>query len=100
VFRRQERLPRSVFLNHGKRFFSQNFSVTIPEKAIGYAVVVSKKTARLSVTRHRIKRKVIVALKDIKLPPALIIFPKSSITKMPMEDIKVELKKLLSKIAF
>ena len=71
-----------------------------PEKVNGYAIVVSKKTARLSVTRHRIKRRVAEALRGLALPKALIIFPKASVALMPLPDIRAELAELVSKIRF
>lgn len=62
-------------------------------------MVVSKKVARLSVTRHRIKRHVLAALRAApSLPPALILFPQASVAQMSYEDIKAEVLRILSKI--
>ena len=99
MFPRRERLPRAMFLTtikHGRRLSSPHFSVVVSTEAKGYAVVVPKKVARLSVTRHRIKRRVLSALRALSLPPALIIFPKVSAHSVSYEDTKTELKNLLS----
>lgn len=101
VFPRRERLSRASFptaLSAGRRLSSANFTAVIPEKEKGYAVVVSKKTARLSSTRHRIKRRVLGALRTLALPKALILFPKSSVLPMDYQQMKTELAGLLSKI--
>ena len=80
----------------GQRLSSPHFSAVVSTEARGYAVVVSKKVARLSVTRHRIKRRVLAALRTLTLPPALIIFPKASAHSVSYEDTQAELKRLLS----
>jgi len=109
VFSRRERLPRSKFpalLKHGRRFSSEHFTAVLstikdhvlPNGTYGYAVVVSKKVARLSVTRHLIKRRILHALKTLPLPKNLILFPQPSIVGVHYQDIKIELANLLSKI--
>jgi len=101
VFSRRERLNREIFpsiIKNGRRLSSPHFSAIFSSEAKGYAVVISKKVARLSVTRHRIKRRIFAALRTLPLPPALIIFPKSSASSVSYEDIKVEIKQLLSTI--
>ena len=106
VFPKQKRLSRAAFphfLKDGRRLSSLNFSIIIPKKAEiptkeqGYAVVVSKKVARLSVTRHRIKRQVLTALRTLPLPQTVILFPKASVAKMSYQDILAELTDLFSK---
>lgn len=101
VFPRQERLARAAFptlFAGGRRFSSAHFTALASEEGKGYAVVVSKKVARLSVTRHRIKRRVLEALRAIPLPRSLILFPKSPVNSMSSQDIQNELTGLLSKI--
>ena len=101
MFSRRERLPRATFpavLKGGRRLSSLHFTAIISKEAKGYAVVVSKKVARLAVTRHRIKRRVLAVLKTLPLPPALIIFPTSSAHSVSYQDIKTEIADLLSKI--
>lgn len=78
---------------------SVNFSATVSNKINGYSVVLSKKAAPLSVTRHKIKRRVINALKELSLPRAMVVYPRSAASKMTYQDIKTELKELLSKIS-
>lgn len=82
----------------GGRLSSAHFSAILPKEASGYAVVVSKKVARLSVTRHRIKRRVLEALRFLTLPKSIILFPKSSVQDMTYQQTKEELAELLSKI--
>lgn len=75
---------------------SEHLSIVIPAEGRGYAVVVSKKAARLSVTRHRIKRRVLAALRTLELPHALIVFPRASASSVSYQDIQTELFNLLS----
>jgi ribonuclease P protein component len=72
--------------------------VSSAEGVQGYAVVIPKKVARLSVTRHRLKRQVLEALRGIPLPSALILFPRPSASSVSYEDMKAELAHLLSTI--
>lgn len=101
MFPRRKRFPRALFpnaLSSGKRLSSAHFTAVFPKEARGYAVIVSKKTASLSVARHRIKRRVLAALRSIAaLPPALLIFPKSSVQDMAYRQVKDELSNLLAK---
>lgn len=60
--------------------------------------MVSKKIARLAVTRHRIKRRVLGVLRKLSLPPALIVFPRPSVDSVDYQDIETELSTLLSSI--
>lgn len=85
-----------LVLKSGYRLSSPHFTAILSKEASGYAVVVSKKVARLSVTRHRIKRLVIAALRTLPLPPALIIFSTSSAHSVGYKDIRAEIKDLLS----
>lgn len=101
MFPRRKRLPRAEFpsvVKNGRRISSPNFSAIIPKDTSGYAVVVSKKTARLSVTRHRIKRRVLGALRQltISLPPSFILYPRASALDMEYDELRQELIKLLS----
>jgi ribonuclease P protein component len=88
----------AVALAGGRRFSSAHFTAIIPKEAKGYAVVVSKKVARLSVARHRIKRRTLEALRATPLPESLILFPKSSVLDMSYQQTRIELAELLSKI--
>lgn len=99
MFPRSQRLSREAFptvIKAGRRLSSPHFTAVLSNEVRGYAVVVSKKVARLSVTRHRIKRRVLAALRTFPLPSSLIIFPKASVSSVSYQDIQAELKKLLS----
>ncbi len=99
VFKRRNRLSRAVFettLKSGKRRSSTHFSIVRSETESGYAVVVSKKTARLSVTRHRIKRRILEVLRTLPLPKGLIVFPRAGVKDMGYDEMQLELTKLLS----
>lgn len=98
MFPRRERLARSAFAHAGRRVSSAHFTAVVPHAARGYAVVVSKKTARLSVARHRIKRRVLAVLREFPLPKALILYPRASVERLPAADLRAELAALLSKI--
>ncbi|MFA5744655.1 MAG: ribonuclease P protein component [Candidatus Paceibacterota bacterium] len=103
MFPSKKRFPRALFpaaLKTGKRFLSPHLSVIIPRDGEGYAVVVPKKVANLAVERHKIKRRIFSALRGdlVSLPPALIVFPKSSVSSVSYQDIKTEIIDLLSKI--
>ena len=101
MFSRRERLPRAQFpaaLKTGRRLSSPHFLLIIPEGVRGYAVIIPKKVVRLSSMRHRLKRQVLEALRELKLPPALIIFPRFSAGSVHYQDIRTELSTLLSKI--
>jgi ribonuclease P protein component len=98
VFSRKKRFPRALFpsaIKTGRRFSSTNISILIPKEGKGYAVVVPKKIVRLSVKRHAIKRRILAALRAIHLPPAIIVFPKSSASSVSYQDIKTELTNLI-----
>jgi len=99
VFPRRDRLPRALFSqSRGLRAFSPHFSAVLPVEGHGYAVVISKKTLRLSVDRHRLKRQIIGALRRpsaLPLPQALILFPKASALTLDPAHLRAELSTLL-----
>ncbi|MDO8624319.1 MAG: ribonuclease P protein component [bacterium] len=98
MFPRRKRLTREDFirLSREKRFHSRHFSLIISPKVSGYAVVVSKKTAKLSTARHLLKRRVLAALRSLPLPPAVVVFAKDSATALSFAEIKTELATLLT----
>lgn len=101
MFPRRERLSRehiSAAIPVGRRLSSKHFTAILPKEGSGFAVVVSKKVARLSVTRHLIKRRVLAALRALPHPTSLIIFPKTAVKDIQYKDIKEDLRVLLSKI--
>lgn len=101
MFSRRKRLQRSAFSSAlaGRRYSSEHITAVFPEHTCGYAVIVSKKVARLSVTRHRIKRRVLGALRTCgqELPPALILFPRASVLTVDHNHLVSELIHILSK---
>ncbi|MFA7302425.1 MAG: ribonuclease P protein component [Candidatus Paceibacterota bacterium] len=102
MFPRAQRITRSVFPaqdSRAHRASSAHFLITSPYEGSGYAVVISKKVARLSVSRHRLKRRVLAALRALpQLPKSLIVFPRASATGLDFAATKEELATLLSKI--
>ena len=96
---RRKRLSRELFPSalKGRRLSSEHFSVVFPREASGYAVVVAKKTVKLSVDRHRLKRRVFAALETFPLPPSLIVFPKASVQLLKSEQLRDELSLLIAK---
>lgn len=77
---------------------SANFSAIITKNTVGYAVIVSKKVARLSVTRHRIKRRVLEALRRLPspTPASVILYPRASVLDIEYDKLQSELIKILS----
>ncbi|OGG43159.1 hypothetical protein A2841_01635 [Candidatus Kaiserbacteria bacterium RIFCSPHIGHO2_01_FULL_48_10] len=98
MFPRRKRLQRADFarLARGKRLNSRHFSVTVSPHVVGYAVVVSTKTARLASARHLLKRRVLAALRALPLPASVVVFAKESATNLSFAEIKTELATLLS----
>jgi len=85
-------------LKTSRRLSSAHFLVLCPEGVRGYAVVIPKKVVRLSSARHRLKRQILEALRALPLPPALIVFPRSSVSGVHYQDIAKELSDLISQI--
>ncbi|MEK7126437.1 MAG: ribonuclease P protein component [Patescibacteria group bacterium] len=101
MFPRRKRLSRPEFpsaTKSGRRISSEHFTAVVPKDAEGYAVVVSKKTARLSVTRHKIKRRVLEALRRLPspLPSSVVLYPRASVLDMGYDALQQELIRLLS----
>lgn len=75
-------------------------SLISPAVGRGYTVVVSKKVARLSVTRHLIKRRVLALLRAAPhKPAALLVLLKPSAVALSYAELRVDLYNLLPKIA-
>lgn len=72
--------------------------VVVPKGLSGYAVVIPKKVMRLSVARHRLKRQIMEALRELSLPPAMIVFPRAITGSVNYQDVKTELSELISTI--
>jgi ribonuclease P protein component len=100
VLPQRQRLKKDAFpaaLTRGVRVSSPNLSAIILHDAEGFGVVVSKKTLKSAVDRHRAKRRVFSALRSLtSLPTGAVIFPKATILTLPYPALKEELGKLLS----
>ncbi len=96
MFPRSRRLSRTDFsrssVSRGERRSSSHFSVVIPHEGQGYAVVISKKTVKLSVKRHLLKRRILSALRKLDLPPSLIVYPKAGSLTLPFKELTEQLK--------
>ncbi len=83
----------------GKRFFSEHFSAILTAGARpAFAVVVPNKVANSSVLRHKIRRRVYAALHSKTPKGSLVLFPKTAVAVLPMNELAAELEQLLSKI--
>jgi ribonuclease P protein component len=100
---RSKRLSREgfEFLTHAKRVQSEHFSIsyTEPNKIGGFAVVISKKVAPLSVTRHRLKRQIraVLGLYDHDRR-AVVVFVRKGVPELSFTAIENELSLLLQSI--
>ncbi len=79
-----------------QRLTSSHFSVTISNKGIGLAVVVSKKVAKSSVARHLLKRRI----REIVAPfssdmSAVIVYARPGAALLPFSEIATEISTLL-----
>lgn len=101
MFPRPKRLSRTDFgpALAGRRISSTHLSIVVPHHGVGYAVVVSKKIARLSTTRHLLKRRILAILGGLTLPPALVVFPKSGAIGLTFAELKEELSGLTKRIS-
>lgn len=100
---RKMRLSRAHFAPQGPetRAASTHFSVSTweaPEKG-GLATVISKKVARLSVSRHLLKRRILSAALPYASPDrALVIYARSKAATLPYSELKTELTELLARV--
>ncbi len=99
---RRMRLSRAHFAPSGpeKRFSSPHFSLSVrlSERQGGCAVIVSKKTARLSVSRHRLKRRVLSVLRPWCSPSrVLIVYARPHSPDLSYEELSRELSTLLAR---
>ncbi len=89
-------LPYKSFLVHGE-FFSLKVS---PRPGISkFAVVISAKSAKRSVDRHLIKRRVMEAIQKlpIKTEVSCVFYAKAAATKASFKQIHTEINSLLEK---
>lgn len=99
---RARRLPRASFPLAAAgplRAASTHLSLSASNAVAGYAVVVSKKVARRSVDRHRLKRRLFSLLRGGRLPSALVVYARKGAAELPFPALKEELRALLAKVA-
>jgi len=65
----------------------------------GYAIVIPKKVLRRAVDRHRLKRRVVGALRHppLRLPPTAVVYPRASAANLTPLEMRAELATLFSK---
>lgn len=98
---RRLRLPRAAFSNTGKemRAVSPHFSVSIRKGMGGIAAVVSKKTEKTSVGRHRLKRRMVSVAAAFHSPThAIVIYARSGASALPFKTTHEELVGLLGRL--
>lgn len=96
------RLSRAHFAPSGPetRLASAHFSLSLRKAASagGCAVVVSKKVARLSVTRHLLKRRVFSVIRPHCLSDrALILYARPGAAALSFQDLETELRELMAR---
>ncbi len=96
------RLSRAHFAPIGpeKRAASTHFSISIREtkEKGGCAVVVSKKVAKLSVSRHLLKRRVLSILRPYCLSSkAVIVYARPGAGDLDFPALSLELAELLAR---
>jgi ribonuclease P protein component len=98
---RNMRLSRAHFAPTGpeKRVASPHFSLSLREaEKGGCAVVIGKKVAKLSVTRHLLKRRMASVIAPHCLPSRiLIVYARPGAQTLAFPAIKKELEDLLAK---
>lgn len=100
---RNLRLSRAHFASTGpeKRAASPHFSVSVRESEGngGCAVIISKKVAKLSVTRHRLKRRALAVLRPWCSPSrAVVVYARPGSALLPYEAVAEELSLLLARV--
>ena len=77
---------------------SPHFSVAIGARGphSRFAIVVSKKVARLAVTRHLLKRRITAVLKDVPADGrSIVVYAKAGSASLPFKELSQELSGLL-----
>ena len=102
MFPKGKRLSRASFplvAAGQRRAVTPHFSFSASREGQGYAVVVSKKVAKSSVARHRLKRRVLARLKDASLSPSLIVYARAGAPALTPAELSAEIAAGLAKIA-
>ncbi len=91
----------------GKKFYSSHFTViksttdSLNSTKPSFAIVVSKKTARLSHDRHRIRRLTAAAIfEHLNAFPVgyYLVFPKNTVLTTPYSDLLTDLSTITVKL--
>ncbi len=100
---RKMRLSRAHFAPQGPetRAASTHFSLSTweaPQRG-GLAAVISKKVARLSVSRHLLKRRILAAALPFgSTDRAVVIYARPNAASLPYSELKSELTELLARV--
>jgi ribonuclease P protein component len=95
-----------ALLEKGRSVFGTALSIryipTAAESSVKkFSVSVSKKVAKLAVSRNRIRRRVYAALRDaggkVKRPVYVMVMPKKECSFIPLDEIRRELGSLFEK---
>ncbi|MBP7741531.1 MAG: ribonuclease P protein component [Candidatus Pacebacteria bacterium] len=98
---RRLRLTREAQTHTGKemRAVSPHFSVSVRPGGAGAGVVVSKKTEKTSVGRHRLKRRVLSLLRPwCSQTYSLVVYARAGSPTLPFSVIEEELTPILIKL--
>jgi len=96
------RLSRAHFAPHGPetRVASPHFSLSIRTATGqgGCAAVISKKVAKLSVTRHLMKRRILAVMRPWCSPnQALVVYARPGSSALNFDTLSEELSELLTR---
>lgn len=96
------RLTRQTFPDTRgmKRVTSAHFSISYGDSTSGgVAVVISKKVARLAVSRHLLKRRVLAVLRPYVSPKRiLVVHTRAGAASLSFPELKEELLSLVTQI--
>lgn len=97
---RRSRLSREGFdsIMRSRRYSSPHFSLSIQENGLysGLGIVISKKVAKLAVSRHLLKRRISSVLAPFYTDTrAIAVFAKPGSKELPFPELKTELLGLL-----
>lgn len=78
---------------------SPHFSVSIRVGKTGAGAVISKKTEKTSVGRHRLKRRILAVLRPwCASDKTIVVYARSGSPSLPYKALHTELSELLTKL--
>ncbi|OYV83804.1 MAG: hypothetical protein B7X04_02710 [Parcubacteria group bacterium 21-54-25] len=96
-FRRLRRRDLTYLLSIGNRSNSKHLSLVYANSVSGCAVVVSKKIAKTSVQRHRLKRQLFAVCRASTLPTkSLVLFARKGAETLTYKDLFEETNTLFN----